>query len=98
MRHWKPKPSKDEPPGLPGYDDEFNQLRTAKAWRLTPALWRQQSIDDRALMMAFEMFEGMREAFRAEYRDDKRQQEEDRRKKNGTGQSDYERLKRMMEQ
>ena len=38
----------------------------AKAWRLTPARWHEQSLADRAEMMAHEMIDGVREAFVAE--------------------------------
>lgn len=42
-------------------------MRTAKAWRLTPAQWRAQSVDDRALMLALGLFENTREAYREEF-------------------------------
>jgi len=54
-------------------------LRTAKAWGLTPREWRAESVDDRALMQAFTLFEAMIEARRQEWRDQKREKEEDRR-------------------
>lgn len=41
-----------------------------KAWGMTPRQWREQSPDDRALMMAFEMFEGVRESYRQEWREE----------------------------
>jgi len=54
-------------------------LRTAKAWGLTPREWRAESVDDRALMQAFTLFEATIEARRQEWRDQKRAKEEDRR-------------------
>ena len=48
-------------------------MRVAKAWGLTPVQWRAQSVDDRADMLAFEMFEGVREAYREEWRERKRE-------------------------
>lgn len=42
------------------------EMRTAKAWHLTPEQWRLQSGDDRARMLAHEMLEGAREAWVAE--------------------------------
>ena len=54
-------------------------MRTAKAWGLTPREWRAESVDDRALMQAFTLFEAMIEARRQEWRDQKREKEEDRR-------------------
>ena len=54
---------------MPGYDAEFLALKTAKAWGLTPRQWREQAVDDQALMLAFELFEGTREAYREEFRE-----------------------------
>ena len=60
---------------MPGHDAEFMALRTAKAWGMTPAQWRAADADDRAMMMAFELFEGTcdsyREQFSREYHDRK---------------------------
>ena len=44
-------------------------MKTAKAWGLTPRAWREQSTDDQALMLAFELFEGTRESYREEFRE-----------------------------
>jgi hypothetical protein len=44
-------------------------LKTAKAWGLTPLQWRQQPADDQALMLAFDLFESTREAYRQEYQE-----------------------------
>ena len=54
---------------MPGYNDETLGLKTAKAWGLTPQQWRAQPADDQALMTAFELFEGTREAYRDEFRE-----------------------------
>ena len=54
-------------------------MRAAKAWGLTPREWRGESVDDRALMQAFTLFEAMIEARRQEWREKKREKEEDRR-------------------
>jgi hypothetical protein len=54
-------------------------LRTAKAWGLTPGEWRAESVDDRALMLAFTLFEATIEARRQEWRDQQREKEENRR-------------------
>jgi hypothetical protein len=54
-------------------------LRAAKAWGLTPREWRAESVDDRALMQAFTLFEATIEARRHEWREQKRLKEEDRR-------------------
>jgi len=54
-------------------------LRTAKAWGFNPRTWRAESVDDRGWMMAFTAFEALIEARRQEWRDQKREKEEDRR-------------------
>jgi hypothetical protein len=54
---------------VPGYDAETLGLKTAKAWGLTPRQWRDESTDDQALMLAFELFEGARDGYRDEYRE-----------------------------
>jgi hypothetical protein len=58
---------------LPGYDAEFNELSAAKEWGLTPAAWRAQSFDDRALMLALILFDRTREAYREEHRKERRE-------------------------
>jgi len=73
---------------VPGYDDEFRQLRTAKAWGLTPAQWRMQSVDDRALMTAFDGFEALTEAYKSEWREEKRNR--------GGGKDTFSAMKRKM--
>jgi len=50
----------------------------AKAWGLTPRQWRGESLDDRALMQAFILFEATIEAARQEFRDKRREKEERR--------------------
>jgi hypothetical protein len=54
-------------------------LRAAKAWGLTPREWRAESVDDRALMLSFILFEGMIEARRCAWREERREREEKRR-------------------
>ena len=63
---------------MPGYDDEFNELRAAKAWGLHPRAWREESPDDRALMLAYVLFEGTLEAYRYEWREERRKSKESR--------------------
>jgi len=65
-------------------------LRTAKAWGLTPREWREQSPDDRALMMGLDLFEGTLEGYRAEWREDRRKA------KGGDAKNEFEDLKRRM--
>jgi hypothetical protein len=74
---------------LPGYDQEFLELRTMKAWGLTPRAWRGASLDDRALMLAYELFEQTRGAYRQEWREKHRKNEE-------KGANPYEAMKRQM--
>jgi hypothetical protein len=50
-----------------GHDAEFLALRTAKAWGLTPAQWRAADVDDRAMMLAFELFEGTCDSYRDQW-------------------------------
>jgi hypothetical protein len=49
---------------VPGYDAEFMALKTCKSWGLTPPQWRELSVDDRAMMMAFDLFEGTCDRYR----------------------------------
>jgi hypothetical protein len=52
---------------VPGYDAEFMALKTAKAWGMTPAEWREADVDDRAMMVAFELFEGTCDSYRDQF-------------------------------
>jgi hypothetical protein len=45
---------------------------------LTPREWRAESVDDRALMLAFILFEGTIEARRYAWREERREREESR--------------------
>lgn len=54
----------------------FFELRVAKAWRLSPSQWRRQPVDDRALMMAYEMFQSTRDAYREEWREARQKQKD----------------------
>lgn len=38
-------------------------------WRLTPRTWRLETEDDRAWMIAFQLFESTRESYRQEWKD-----------------------------
>lgn len=57
---------------MPGLDREFLELKVAKAWGLTPRQWRAEPLDDKALMMSYEMFCETVEAYRAEWQERKR--------------------------
>jgi hypothetical protein len=46
---------------------------------LTPREWREESVDDRALMLAFVLFEGTLDARRSEWREEKEEREKRRR-------------------
>jgi len=74
---------------LPEFDQEMLELRTAKAWGLAPGQWRAASLDDRALMMAFELFTQTRDAYRDEWKEDQRKQKD-------KGINPYEAMKRQM--
>lgn len=76
---------------MPGFDQELLELRTAKEWHLTPAVWRAQPFDDRALMLAFELFMNTREAYRDEFMEKSRKDREEGRKQNP-----YQTMKAMM--
>ena len=64
-------------------------MKTAKAWGLTPKQWREQPVDDQALMLAFDLFEGTREAYRDEYRDAQHK------KKSGEGDREFRAMQRI---
>lgn len=53
-------------------------------WGLTPRQWRSESPDDRALMLAFVLFESTLEARRFSWREEKREREEQRKSDAGT--------------
>ena len=53
-------------------------MRAAKAWGLTPREWRAETVDDRALMQAFTLFEATIEARRQEWHEQKREKAENR--------------------
>jgi hypothetical protein len=55
-----------------------------------PAEWRSQTVDDRALMVAYELFNATRDAYRDEWK------EERRGKKNVDGINPYEAMKAQM--
>lgn len=66
MRAWKPE--KPSPLANEPTDDEYVQMKTAKAWRLTPKLWRMQSADDQARMITHEIIENTRSNFETDQR------------------------------
>ncbi len=67
-------------------------MRAAKAWGLTPREWRAESVDDRALMRSFTLFEAMIEAYRQEWRDKKREKEEGK----GRDENTFQKLKQRL--
>lgn len=75
---------------MPRLDPEFQELEAAKSWKLTPAEWRAQSVDDRALMMSFVMFKATCETYRWHYR------EANRKGKSGGAPNAYAEMKRQM--
>ena len=74
---------------MPEWPAELRQLRTAKAWGLTPREWRQESMDDRALMTAVTLFEATVEGYRQECREKKA----DREREKQQPQNDFSRMK-----
>ena len=68
-------------------------MRAAKAWGLHPRAWREESVDDRALMLSFVLFESTLEARRQEYRDQKREREE---RRNGGDTETFSEMKRRL--
>lgn len=72
-------------------------LKVAKAWGLTPAQWRALDVDDRAMMMAFELFEGAcdsyREQFSREYHERKNGTEPRPGTKRTAGQNEFSQMK-----
>ena len=69
-------------------------MRAAKAWGLTPREWRAESVDDRALMQAFTLFEATIEARRQAWREAKREKSENRDRDENTFSKLKQRLKR----
>jgi hypothetical protein len=65
-------------------------LRAAKAWGLHPRLWRAESEDDRAVMLAIYLFESTVEARRAEHMKQVMDRED---KRENAGVNDFRRLK-----
>jgi hypothetical protein len=68
-------------------------LRAAKAWGLSPSQWRAESVDDRALMLAYVLFEGTLEARRQAWREERRERETRRDGEHGTFSAMKNRLK-----
>jgi hypothetical protein len=59
---------------------------------MTPRQWREADVDDRARMMAFELFCQTRDAYRDEWKEDWRKRNE----KGGGGVNPYEAMKKQM--
>ena len=74
---------------MPGFDRELMEARTAKEWGLTPREWREEPFDDRALMLAYELFCSTREAYQQEWQELKR-------KKTEKGSNPFDDMKRQM--
>ncbi len=70
------------------------ELRTAKAWGLSPRGWRQEPVDDRAMMMAFELFTNTRDAYREEWKEEQRERAKSGKAKKGM--NPYEAMKKSM--
>jgi len=52
------------------------EARTVKEWGLTPREWREESFDDRALMLAYELFCTTPEGYQQECQELKRKKAE----------------------
>jgi len=63
---------------LPGYNEDVNELRAAKAWGLTLREWCAEDVDDRGRMLAFVLYEAKIESYRAWWREERRKKEEER--------------------
>jgi hypothetical protein len=72
-------------------DREFRELKTARSWNLTPAEWRAQSLDDRAMMMAYVMFTETVEQYRFHWKEQQRKKAE-----KPAGTNPYQAMKRDM--
>ena len=82
---------------MPGYDAEFMALRVAKAWGMTPAQWRETDVDDRAMMVAFEMFESTTESYRQCYSRDYFDKKADQKNGNsGGGVNEFSQMKQSL--
>ena len=66
-------------------------MQAAKAWGLTPQEWRRESVDDQALMIAYEMFCATRESYKFEW-----QEQRVKRNVKGGGENPYQAMKRQM--
>ena len=79
---------------MPAADAEFLGLSIAKSWGLTPAEWRALDVDDRASMMASDLFEGTCTAYAAEYSSDYHDRKAG--KGRSSGQNEFSEMKREM--
>jgi hypothetical protein len=61
---------------LPGYNEDVNELRAAKAWGMNLREWCAESVDDRGRMLAYVLYEAKIESYRQWWREQKREREE----------------------
>lgn len=71
-------------------------MRVMKAWRLTPEGWRAQSADDRAMMIAFEKFEAVRESYRQQWQEQVRERAARKEQGRGARTDEFEAMKQRM--
>jgi hypothetical protein len=71
-------------------------LRVAKAWGLTPAQWRETDVDDRAMMVAFEMFESTTERYREWYARDYFDKKANKKNEGGGGINEFSQMKQSL--
>ncbi|MDE2105485.1 MAG: hypothetical protein KGL39_50120 [Patescibacteria group bacterium] len=79
---------------MPGYDAEFLALKVMKAWGKDPAWWREQDVDDRAMMMAFELFEGTCDSYRDQFSRDYHEKSGKRKAESGSRSNEFSAMKR----
>ena len=60
---------------MPGYNEDVNELRAAKAWGMNLREWCAESVDDRGRMLAYVLYEAKIESYRSWWREKKREQE-----------------------
>ncbi len=71
----------------------FNELRAMHHWRLTPRTWALESEEGKAQMMAYQLFENTREAYRQEWKEAQREGRASNRKDSGNFAAMRERMK-----
>jgi hypothetical protein len=75
-------------------DQEMLELRACKEWKIRPREWRGMSVDDRALVMAYELFTNTRDNYIMEWKDDARERKE--KGKGAKPENPYKAMKRTM--